>query len=98
MLKRLFLAINLPMELKRELANVEKEINSAFPEETADAGLFKWVKTENLHITLLFIGQVGDNAEPKLAEAINSVVKNYKPMEIKTKKVCYGPVKVGVKL
>ncbi len=93
MLKRLFIAINLPMELKRELANAEKEINSAFPEEIANAGLLKWVEMENLHITLIFIGQVGDNAVPKLAEAINSVIKNYKPMEIKAKKVCYGPPK-----
>lgn len=92
-MKRLFVAVNLPLELKRELGNIEKEINSAFPEEIANEELFKWVEMENLHITLLFIGQVGDSAVPKLAEAINSVIKNYKPMEIKTKKVCYGPPK-----
>lgn len=91
--KRLFVAVNLPLELKRELGNIEKEINSAFPEEIANEGLFKWVEMENLHITLFFIGQVGDSAVPKLAEAINSVIKNYKPMEMKTKKICYGPPK-----
>lgn len=93
MLKRLFIAINLPLELKRKLNSVKKEISDSFDEQITQAGLLKWVETENLHITLLFIGQAGDNAVPKLAEAINSVVKNYKPIEIKAKKVCYGPPK-----
>ncbi|MDD4990122.1 MAG: RNA 2',3'-cyclic phosphodiesterase [Candidatus Pacebacteria bacterium] len=92
-MKRLFIAINLPMELKRKLGNLEKEINSSFPEETANAGLLKWVETENLHITLLFIGQAGDSAALKLTEAINNVARNYKPIEIKTKNICYGPPK-----
>ena len=93
-MKRLFIAINLPLELKRTLKEKEKEISNAFDEQVVKAKLFKWVETENLHITLLFLGQVGDNEALKLREVINSVVEKYKPIEIKTKKLCYGPPKV----
>ncbi len=87
--KRLFIAINLPMELKRELFEIQKEINAPFPEELTEAGLFKWVAMENLHLTLKFIGEVGGNQIPKIIENIESIVKNQKPFEIKTKRICY---------
>lgn len=88
-MKRLFIAINLPMELKRELFSVQKEINSQFPGEYTEAGLFKWVKMENLHLTLKFIGEVGDSQVPKIIENIAKIAESQKYFEIKTKKICY---------
>ncbi len=96
--KRLFIAINLPMELKRELANVEKEVNSAFPEEIANAGLFKWVEIENLHLTLKFIGEKGDSQIPKIVENIENIVKKHKAFEIKAERICYDAEKMPPRL
>ncbi|MDD5739061.1 MAG: RNA 2',3'-cyclic phosphodiesterase [Candidatus Pacebacteria bacterium] len=87
--KRLFIAINLPMELKRELFEIQKEINSQFPEEYAQSGLFKFVEMENLHLTLKFIGEAKESQIPKIIENIENITKNQKSFEIKTAKICY---------
>ncbi len=87
--KRLFVAINLPMELKRELFAIQKQINSQLAEEYAEAKVFKWVAMENLHITLKFIGEVGDSQVPKIITEVEEMAKNKKIFEIKTKKICY---------
>lgn len=87
--KRLFIAINLPMELKRELFEIQKETNTQFPEEYAQAKLLKWVEMENLHLTLKFIGEMGESQIPKIIKNIENIVKNQKPFEINTEKVCF---------
>lgn len=46
---RLFIAVPLPRQLKKELAKVQKDFDQ-FPA--------KWIKEENLHITLVFIGNI----------------------------------------
>ncbi len=87
--KRLFIAINLPMELKRELFSIQKEINNQLPEEFAEVKLFKWVAMENLHLTLKFIGEAGDSQILKTVENIEKIIENQKPFEIKTEKICF---------
>ena len=87
--KRLFIAINLPIELKRELFEMKKEINSQLGEEYAKVKVFKWVEMENLHLTLKFIGEIGDGQIPKIIENIENIVKSQESFEIKTEKICY---------
>ncbi|MDD5433251.1 MAG: RNA 2',3'-cyclic phosphodiesterase, partial [Candidatus Pacebacteria bacterium] len=96
--RRLFIAINLPMELKRKLFGMQKEINSQFGEDYIKAGLFKWVEMENLHLTLKFIGEVGDSQIPKITENIVNTIKNQKEFEIKTKQICYDSEKQAPRL
>jgi len=91
--KRLFIAINLPMELKRELFEIQKKVNSQLPEEIAQTKVFKWVEMENLHLTLKFIGEASEDKIPKIIENIENVVKNHKPFEIKTEKICFDSEK-----
>lgn len=87
--KRLFVAINLPMELKRELFEIQKEINSQLGEEYSQSKVFKWVAMENLHLTLKFIGKVGDSQITKIIEDIEKMAKKQKSFEIKTRQICY---------
>ena len=54
---RIFIAINLPEKIKNELEKIEKETAELFPKETS-RGLVRWLKKDNLHITLLFLGYI----------------------------------------
>lgn len=91
-MKRIFIAINLPESIKAELAGIEKEIAGMFSDELAK-GMFKWVKPENLHITLLFIGDVQDNDIPQVCQIVEKSVQDLHGFSINFKKVCYGPPK-----
>lgn len=87
--KRLFVAINLPMELKRGLFEIQKNIDSQLGEEYKESKVFKWVMMENLHITLKFIGEKGQSQIPKIIAETEEMAKSQKSFEIKTKKICY---------
>lgn len=50
---RLFLAIDLPKAVKQKITADLIDIKSQYPD-------FKWVSEENYHITLEFLGEVGD--------------------------------------
>ena len=56
---RLFVALEIPSEVRENLAALIRVLQAIAPKE-------KWVRAENLHITLKFIGEVG----PEKANAI----------------------------
>ncbi len=89
--KRLFVAINLPIEIKREIFEIQKEINNQLGDEYREAKVFKFVAMENLHITLKFIGTA---QLPFGEEEAESIAKNLKSFEIKTERICYDNEKV----
>lgn len=59
---RLFVAIDFPDEIKREL----KEIAFALPGA-------RWTKPENLHLTLFFIGEVNEEKFKAIASALDGI-------------------------
>jgi len=66
---RLFLAIELPEEVRRHLDLVRDELDRG-------CGLFhdaSWVKRENWHVTLRFLGEVPDAQIPELTSALEDV-------------------------
>lgn len=63
--KRLFIGIPLPQEIARSLAENRNAAN--YPE-------LAWVQTENLHITLLFIGNTNIEEIDKIKEKLASLV------------------------
>ena len=89
---RIFIAINLPEKVKTELEKLEKEIESLFPPKL-NRGMFRWVKKENLHITLLFIGSVRDEEIPKISQIVKDIAQSQKPFSLRIEKVSYGPPK-----
>lgn len=84
MLHRIFLAINLPLEIKNKLEQLQSQWSS-IPA--------KWVKTENLHITLLFLGSLKSEFLPKIFEATKTVIETFSSFEIKLKKIAFFPPK-----
>jgi 2'-5' RNA ligase len=85
MRKRIFIAINLPEKIKKEL----EKFQIRFSELPA-----RWVKPENLHITLAFLGYVRDEDLPKVIETTKEVALRHSPFSINLVKVCYAPPKV----
>ena len=84
MLHRIFLAINLPPEIKNKLEQLQSQW-SGIPA--------KWVKIENLHITLLFLGSVKSEFLPKIFETTKTVAESFSSFEIKLKKIAFFPPK-----
>lgn len=84
MLKRLFVAINLPKEIKEELGEIEKEL-SEIPA--------KWVKPENLHLTLVFLGYLKKEHLEKVFFAIENSTKGILPFSLKLLNTTFAPKK-----
>lgn len=62
---RAFVAANLDPGLKRAIALVQEQLRAT----RADVG---WVRPENLHLTLKFLGQVAEASVQTIAEAIEA--------------------------
>jgi len=81
---RIFIAINLPKEVKKRLTYIQDK----YPELP-----IKWTKKENLHITLVFIGEVTDENLMEVCNKISEAVSKNKTFSIDLNKVLYGPSK-----
>jgi len=79
---RVFIAINLPEEIKKELGKYE----GRWPNLPA-----KWTPKDNLHITLEFLGALTDVEIGDACQIVKEVVKNHKVFSVNLKKVSYGP-------
>jgi len=84
-LKRIFIAINLPEDVKIQLGTCQKKW-LALP--------CNWVKSENLHITLAFLGNTGERQLESLAQAIGEIAQRQKSFDMSFKRICYGPPKI----
>lgn len=84
MLHRIFIAINLPKEIKKELLEIQKRF-SGIPA--------KWVKPENLHITLAFLGHIKTELLPEIFKETENVAKRHKSFSITLTKVRFEPEK-----
>lgn len=62
---RVFLAVELPHHIKEKLAEIQEKLRSEIP------GV-RWEKPEKLHITLVFLGEVGEERLRELEEALRS--------------------------
>ena len=81
---RVFIAINLPEEVKKELA----KFYDKWPELPA-----KWVSEYNLHITLEFLGDLTDVEIADVCKAVADVAKKHNSFSIDLNKIVYGPPK-----
>lgn len=72
---RLFVALELPDEIKAELSSLTQKLKSV----DMDA---KWVKPENIHITLKFLGEVPDIEVAGVRKGVKEAVLGKKPFEV----------------
>lgn len=82
MLHRVFIAVNLPEEIREKLFSFQKE----YPSIPA-----KWVGKENIHITVLFLGNLDDNQLFKSIQTAEKILERHKPFLIKIDRLIFGP-------
>ncbi len=82
MKRRLFLAINLPFDCREELISWQK--NSRL------SGL-NWTAKKNLHITVLFLGQIFEEDVLALENRLNKLLGIDSKINLKFKQLCLAP-------
>ena len=89
MKKRIFVAINLPEEIRRELLSYERRWKNLH---------IKWTNFYNLHITLEFLGEVNRPELNKILQAVEKTALEIKPFDIKLDKIVLGPDSAQAKM
>jgi 2'-5' RNA ligase len=82
---RIFVAINLPGDIKRELFKYSEK----WPEIEA-----KWTAKDNLHITLEFLGALTDQELGEVCMVVKDVAKMHQEFSLNLTKIVYGPEKL----
>jgi len=81
---RIFIAINLPENVKKRLTDYQAK----WPELP-----IRWTKKDNLHITLMFLGYLSDEELLEVLKSIKEAVSKHQPFFINLKKIIFGPPK-----
>lgn len=80
--RRLFIAIKIPNELKKNLVNFQKQF------ETKD---INWTKFENLHITVQFLGWVDENKIFSIEKDIEKAAQVAMPFNLNFENIIFAP-------
>jgi RNA 2',3'-cyclic 3'-phosphodiesterase len=71
---RLFVAVEIPEEIRGALAEAVSPIRERFPKA-------RWVPTQNQHVTLKFLGSTYPRLVEWVGETVSSVARQHKPFE-----------------
>ncbi len=82
--RRVFIAINLPENIKKKLAEYQRK----WPELP-----IRWTKPDNIHITLVFLGYIRDEELLEISKIIKEVASQRSSFSVNLNNICYGPPK-----
>ena len=88
---RIFLAINVAEKIKRRLENYQKEIESSFNFLDHESPI-RWTRINNLHITLVFLGDVFTQNLAEVIQAARKGAKAQNLFELKLNRICLAPL------
>jgi len=77
-MRRFFIAINLPPEVKDKLVKLQKALSQYIPN-------VRWVTADNLHLTLVFLGAINDLERKKVGQITQEVLKETEPFSLQVK-------------
>ncbi|MDD5396768.1 MAG: RNA 2',3'-cyclic phosphodiesterase [Candidatus Moranbacteria bacterium] len=80
--KKIFVEVNVPNQIKRRLAQVVAKW-SDLP--------IKWMKEENIHITVAFVGYVDESMLPEICEKVRESVENFEAFDLEFDRIELGP-------
>ena len=78
---RAFIAVELPAELKRELAELEAQLKKNSPP------VVKWVDPNNIHITLKFLGEISEDSIGELMLAVEEAAQEMQSFQLEIREV-----------
>ena len=81
---RTFVACELPREIRSEIGRIQESLKHRRLR-------LKWVRPENLHITLKFLGDVPVESIESIADAIGKAVHNFSPMSLSARGIGVFP-------
>jgi len=73
---RCFIAIQLSQEIKQALGQIEQELQKGI------RGV-KWVKPDNIHLTLKFLGNIGEETVEDIKKILDEAVSGVRPFKIR---------------
>src|SRR5437016_14351725 len=79
---RLFVAVRLPEQIKSALASVQAELQSKLPEHSVT-----WTKTEQLHLTLKFLGNVAVTQIDALIHQLGAACLEFTPLALRAERL-----------
>ena len=85
-MRRLFLAINIPQDIKQKISKKRDQLESLIP------GI-RFVGEENWHLTVVFLGQQSDEAFLPIVKSMRDLVPKFVCPEINFSDISYGPLK-----
>jgi 2'-5' RNA ligase len=83
-MRRLFIAINIPEDIKQKISQKRDSLEQLFP------GV-RFVSEENWHFTVVFLGYQEDETIMPIMEAMQAIGPNFIQPEIEISDISYGP-------
>ncbi len=84
MARRLFIGIPLPEDISGEVVGLRVKLN-------VDCGRVRWTKEENLHVTVLFLGDVEDGQYGQLLSRLEDAFAHLHRLELTAAQVTPAP-------
>lgn len=83
---RLFIAIEVPAQVKAELTATQHELRRLVPGDAV-----RWVTPEQFHLTLRFLGGVAAERVADLVTALEIACRDFSPLELKSEGIGFFP-------
>jgi 2'-5' RNA ligase len=72
---RSFLAFELPSQIREQIEEISRELRqSSLP--------VRWVRTENIHLTVIFLGSVGEDIIDDIKEKVGVIAERFSAVKI----------------
>ena len=86
---RLFIAVNLPEDIKEKIGAVLDEVKRENP---SLGKIVKWTPEENQHFTLIFLGYQPEAVVSLIKEAMTEAKSEFEEAKVEFKRLDYGPI------
>jgi len=90
MKKRVFIAINLPDNIKNKLEEIQRKTENSFSYFSGFCPI-TWTRKNSLHITMLFLGNIEAEDLLDIFEKLEAITQNTEPFEINLNSITYSP-------
>jgi len=94
---RVFIAIDIGQKVKKAMGNLLRQLQGVADGSAAGIkkGDVKWVRPENMHLTLKFLGEIKDDKIAEVCNIVENVAGRHKSFELNVESVGYFGGKIA---